>query len=81
MPSPIYKPQDWNRLYETAVYVILGAVLYGKETWSFMLRGQHKTRMLRRVYGSKRGTGTGWGKKKRSIMRNSVICSFCVAIA
>jgi len=44
---------------ETYRYIILPVVLYGSETWSFTLREErsvklYETRVLRRIFGSKR---------------------------
>jgi hypothetical protein len=43
--------------------IILFGVLYGCETWSLALRGQHRwtfeNRVLRRIFGSKREEVTG----------------------
>jgi hypothetical protein len=53
------------RIYKT---VILPVVLYGCETWSLTLREEHRlrvfeNRVLRRIFGSKRGEVTGdWRK-------------------
>jgi len=45
-------------------YIILPAVLYGCETWSLTLREERRlrvfeNRVLRRIFGSKRGEITG----------------------
>jgi hypothetical protein len=53
------------KIYKT---VILPVVLYGCETWSLMLREEHRLRVfenmvLRRIFGPKRDEVTGeWGK-------------------
>jgi hypothetical protein len=53
------------RIYKT---IILPVVLYGCETWSLMLRKEHRlrvfeNRMLRRIFGPKRDEVTGeWTK-------------------
>ena len=56
--------------YFVAIYgnKILPVVLYGCETWSRMLRKKRKfsvfeKRMLRRIFGLKRGRGPGNWKK------------------
>ena len=51
------------------MYIILPVVLYGRETWSFTLREERRlkvfeNRMLRRIFGPKRGGVTRvWGKQ------------------
>jgi hypothetical protein len=53
------------RIYKT---IILPAVLYGCETWSWTLREEHRlrvfeNRVLRRIFGPKRDEVTGdWRK-------------------
>jgi hypothetical protein len=53
------------RIYKT---IILPVVLYGCETWSLIIREEHKLRMyenrvLRRIFGPKReGVTGGWRK-------------------
>jgi hypothetical protein len=53
------------RIYKT---IILPVVLYGRETWSLTLREEHRlrvfeNRMLRIIFGQKRGELTGdWNK-------------------
>jgi sorting nexin-29 len=53
------------KIYKT---IILPVVLYGRETWSLMLREEHRlrvfqNRVLRRIYGPKRDQVTvGWRK-------------------
>ena len=50
------------------IIIILPLVLYGFETWSLTLREEHRqrafeNRVLRRIFGPKRGEVTGkWGK-------------------
>jgi hypothetical protein len=49
------------KIYKT---IILPAVLYGCETWSFALREEHRLRVfeysvLRRIFGPKRNEVTG----------------------
>ena len=58
--------------------IILPVVLYGCEAWSLTLREQSRlrvfeNRVLRRVFGPKRGEVTGNGENY--IMRNLVICT------
>jgi hypothetical protein len=53
------------RIYKT---IILPVILYGCETWSPTLRGEHKLRVfenkvLRRIFGPKRDEMTG-GRRK-----------------
>jgi len=48
--------------------IILHVVLYGRETWSFSLREEHRlrvfeNRVLRRMFGPKRGKITGEWRK------------------
>jgi hypothetical protein len=53
------------KVYKT---IILPVVLYGRETWSLTLREEHRlrvfeNRVLRRIFGPKRGEMTGdWRK-------------------
>jgi hypothetical protein len=56
------------KIYKT---IILPAVLYGYETWSLMLREEHRlrvleNRVLRRIFGSKRDEVTGEWRKLHS---------------
>jgi hypothetical protein len=54
------EPIFLNNEFQTPEYVI---VLYGCETWSLTLREEHKLRVLRRIFGSKRdGVMGGWRK-------------------
>jgi hypothetical protein len=53
------------RIYKT---IILPVVLYGCETWSLTLRGEHRPRVfeyrvLRRIFGPKRAGVTGVWRK------------------
>jgi hypothetical protein len=41
-----------SKMFKT---VILFVVLYGCETWSLTLREEHRLRVLRRIFGPKRG--------------------------
>jgi hypothetical protein len=56
--------------------LILPVVLYGSETWSLTLREEHRlkvfeTRVLRRIFGSKRDEVTGeWRKLHNEELRN-----------
>jgi hypothetical protein len=58
--------------------VILPVVLYGCDTWSLILREEHRlrvfeNRVLRRIFGPKRDEVTGvW---KNNIMRNFITCT------
>jgi hypothetical protein len=52
------------KIYKT---VILPVVLYGRETWSFTLREEHRlrvfeNRVLRRIFGPKREEDGSWRK-------------------
>ena len=58
--------------------IILPVVLYGCETWSLTLREEHRVmvfenRVLRRIFGPKRGEVTGNGENY--IMRSLMICT------
>jgi hypothetical protein len=61
------------RIYKT---IILPVVLYGCETWSLTLRGEHRlrvfeNRVLRRIFGPKRDEGTGgWRKLHNDELHN-----------
>jgi sorting nexin-29 len=61
------------KIYKT---IILSFVLYGCETWSLMLREEHRlrvfeNRMLRRIFGSKRDEVTGeWRKLYNEELHN-----------
>jgi hypothetical protein len=61
------------RIYKT---IILHVVLYGCETWSLRVREEHKlrvfeNRVLRRIFGSKRGGVTeGWRKLHNEGLHN-----------
>jgi hypothetical protein len=56
--------------------VILPVVLYGYETWSLTLRGEHRlkvfeNRVLRRIFGPKRDEVTGgWRKLHNEELHN-----------
>jgi hypothetical protein len=59
------------RIYKT---IILPVVLYGCETWSLTLRGEHRlrvfeNRVLRRIFGSRRDEVTG----ERSKLHNEML--------
>jgi hypothetical protein len=61
------------RIYKT---IILPVVLYGCETWSWTLREEHRlrvfeNRVLRRIFGPKRGEVTGeWRKFHNEELRD-----------
>jgi hypothetical protein len=61
------------RIYKT---IILPVVLYGSETWSLTVRGEHKlkvfeNRVLRRIFGPKRDVVTGrWRKQHKEELHN-----------
>jgi hypothetical protein len=61
------------RIYKT---ISLPVVLYGCETWSLTVRGEHKLRMfenrvLRRIFGPKRDGVTGrWRKLYNGELHN-----------
>jgi hypothetical protein len=48
------------KIYRT---IILPVVLYGCETWSLTLREKYRLRVLRRVFGPKRGKAMGGMEK------------------
>jgi hypothetical protein len=60
------------RMYKT---IILPVVLYGSETWSLTLRGEHRlrvfeNRVLRRIFGQNRDEVTGeWRKSHNEELR------------
>jgi hypothetical protein len=62
------------RIYKT---IILPVVLYGCETWSLTLRGEHRLRVLqnkvlRRIFGLKKDEVMGeWRKLHKEEVRNS----------
>jgi hypothetical protein len=56
------------RIYKT---IILPVVLYGCETWSLTVKGEHKLRVLRRIFGPKRdGITGGWRKLHNEELQN-----------
>jgi hypothetical protein len=62
------------KIYKT---IILPVVLYGWETWSLTLREEHKlrvfeNRVLRRIFGPKRGEVTGDWRKLRNEERHNL---------
>jgi hypothetical protein len=55
------------RIYKT---IILPAVLYGCETWSLIVREEHRRRVLR-IFGPKRdGVSGGWRKLHNEELHN-----------
>jgi hypothetical protein len=56
--------------------IILPVILYGCETWSLILREEHKrsvfdNRVLRRIFGPKRdGVTEGWRKLRKEELHN-----------
>jgi hypothetical protein len=65
------------RIYRS---IIVPVVLYGSETWSLILRRDHRlkvfeNRVLRRIFGQRRDEVTGGWKK--CIMRSFVTCTLC----
>jgi hypothetical protein len=55
-------------IYKT---IILPVVLYGCETWSLILRKEHRLRILRRIFGPKRDEVTGgWRKLHNQELHN-----------
>jgi hypothetical protein len=56
------------RIYKT---IILHVALYGCETWSLILRQEHRPRVLRRIFGLKRDEVTGdWKKLHIKVLHN-----------
>jgi hypothetical protein len=56
------------RIYKT---IILLVVLYGGETWSLVIKEEHKLRVLRRIFGPKRDEVTGgWRKLHNEELHN-----------
>jgi hypothetical protein len=58
-------------------FIIVPVVLYGCQAWSFVLREEHRLRVfedrvLRRIFGPKRGEATGSGEDY--ITRNLMTC-------
>jgi len=70
----------WNlkiKIYRT---IILPVVLYGCETWSLTLREERRlrvfeNRVLRRIFGPKRGEVTGEWRKLRNGKLNNLYSS------
>jgi hypothetical protein len=61
LSSPLPSDHLKIRIYKT---IILPVVLYGRETWSLILREEHRLRLfensvLRRIFGPKRDEVTG----------------------
>jgi hypothetical protein len=61
MSPPFLSKPAKIRIYETIIFPV---VLYGCETWSLILREEHRLRMfenrvLRKIFGSKRDEVTG----------------------
>jgi hypothetical protein len=53
--------------------IILPVVLYGCETWSLILKEEHRlrafeNRVLRRIFGPKRDEVTGWRRKPHNLV-------------
>jgi hypothetical protein len=62
-PLACYQKNIKVRIYET---IILPVVLYGCETWSLIVREEHKLRVLRRIFGPSRdGMTGGWRKLQK----------------
>jgi hypothetical protein len=67
------------KIYKT---IILPVVLYGCETWSLTLRGEHRlrvfeNRVLRRIFGPKRDEVTGqWRKLHNKELHNLFITRY-----
>jgi hypothetical protein len=66
------------RIYKT---IVLPVVLYGCETWFLTLREEHRLRVfekrvLRRIFGPKRGEITGGWRK----LHNEELLVFCLKL-
>ena len=60
--------------------IILPVVLYGCETWSLILREEHRLRVfenraLRRIFGPKKGEVTGEWRKLHNEEFDDLYCS------
>jgi hypothetical protein len=64
-----------NPLTRTHRTIILPVVLYGCETWSLTLREEHRLRVLRRIFGTKRDGVTGEWRKLHNEELNDLYCS------
>ena len=69
-----------NLKIEICRTIILPVVLYGCETWSLTLRKEHRlrvfeSRVLRRIFGPKRGGVTGEWRKLHNEELNDLYCS------
>jgi len=65
------------QIYRT---IILPIVLYGCETWSFILREEHRlrvfeSRVLRRIFGPRRDEVTGEWRKLRNEEFSDLYCT------
>jgi hypothetical protein len=68
------------KIYGTSILLV---VLYGCETWSLKLREQRRlrifeNRVLRRIFGPKRGEVTGEWRKLQYEELNDLYCSFSI---
>jgi hypothetical protein len=75
MSSSLLSRYTKIKIYRTIIFPV---VLYGCETWSFILKeerssGCFENRVLRRIFGHKRGEVAGNGENY--IMRSLMICS------
>ena len=62
------KSMHWETEIEIVSGIVLPVVLYGCETWSLILREEHRlrvfeNRVLRRIFGPKRDKVTGGVEK------------------
>jgi hypothetical protein len=61
---------------------MLPVVLYGRETWSLILREEHtlmvSERVLRRIFGPKRDEETGGWRKLYNEELHNLYCSPCI---
>jgi hypothetical protein len=70
VPSSLLSKNIQTKMYGIT---ILSVVLYGCETWSVTMRGEHRLRMyenrvLRRVFGPNRDEATGeWRKRHEEL--------------
>jgi len=66
------------------ITIILPVVLYGREIWLLTLREEHKlrvsdNRVLKRIFGPKRGKVTGGWSKIHNVERNDLFACLLLA--
>jgi len=77
LSSNLLSKKLWIKIYRT---IILPVVLHGCETWSLILREEHRVRVfenrvLRRIFGPTRDEVTGEWRKLHNEERNDLYCS------